>query len=249
MRLHVINLPARADRRAQFLAWNERSGVEISFVDAVIGATLDRAALAAQNILAADNAGFSPGALGNALSNRALWEQARAGAAPTFVCEDDACLRGDFAKQAPAVLAQLAPDWDIVFFGYNTNALVAVQANDGLKALIHFDEAAKRAPGYFDAFARSQAPAPAPLQCFQAWGTLCYAISPQGAQRLLDLCFPLSSAAEIFMFGQNRALKPYTLDGMINLSLQRAPVSAYCVFPPIAVSANDVAGSDVVSGR
>ncbi len=112
-----------------------------------------------------------------------------------------------------------------------------------------FDEAAKRAPGYFDAFARSQAPAPTPLQCFQAWGTLCYAVSPKGAQRLLDLCFPLSSATEIFMFGQNRGLKPYTLDGMINLAMQRAPVSAYCVFPPLAVSANDVAGSDVVSGR
>jgi glycosyl transferase family 25 len=249
MRLQVISLPARADRRAQFLAWNKRPGVEIAFVDAVIGAGLDRAALAAQNILAADTAGFSPGALGNALSNRVLWEQARAASTPTFVCEDDACLRGDFAAQAQAVLAQLAPDWDIVFFGYNTNALVAVQAHDGLKALIHFDEAAKHAPGYFDAFARAQAPAPTPLQCFQAWGTLCYAISPKGAQRLLDLCFPLSSATEIVMFGQNRALKPYTLDGMINVALQRAPVNAYCVFPPLAVSANDAAGSDVVSGR
>ena len=49
------------------------------------------------------------------------------------------------------------------------------------------------------------------------------------------------------MFGQNRTLKPYTLDGMINVALQRAPVNAYCVFPPLAVSQNDVATSDVVT--
>jgi glycosyl transferase family 25 len=247
MRLNVINLATRADRRAQFAAWNERPGIEIGFADAVIGKALDRAALVAQNILAADNAAFSAGALGNAMSNRGLWEQARTASAPTFVCEDDACLRGDFAAQARALVSQAAPGWDIVFFGYNTNATVATQSADGLKTLLHFDENAKRTPGYFEAFARAQAPAPTLLQCFQAWGTLCYAISPQGAQRLLELCFPLGSAAEIFMFGQNRTLKPYTLDGMINAALQRAPVNAYCAFPPIAVSSNDVAGSDVVS--
>jgi glycosyl transferase, family 25 len=247
MRLNVINLPTRADRRAQFAAWNARPGIEIEFVDAVIGKTLDRAALVAQNILAADNSAFSAGALGNAMSNRALWERAQEATAPTFVCEDDACLRGDFQAQAEALLAQAAPGWDIVFFGYNTNASVAAQTPDGLKALLHFDESAKRTPGYFEAFARAQPPAPTLLQCFQAWGTLCYAISPQGARRLLELCFPLSSATEIVMFGQNRTLKPYTLDGMINVALQRAPVNAYCAFPPIAVSSNDVAGSDVVS--
>lgn len=231
------------------MGWNERPGLEIAFVDAVIGASLDRAKLVAQNLLGADAAALSAGALGNALSNRALWEEARTAAGPTVICEDDACLRGDFRAQAEGVLAQVPAGWDVVFLGYNTNALVAVQTSDGLKSLIHFDETAKRAPGYFEAFAAAHAPAPTVLRCFQAWGTLCYAVSPQGAQRLLDLCFPLSSATEIFMFGQNRALKPYTLDGMINLALQRAPIEAYCAFPPIAVSSNDAAGSDVVSGR
>ena len=69
----------------------------------------------------------------------------------------------------------------------------------------------------------------------------------RGAARLLKACFPLSGANDIFMFGQNRKLQPYTLDGMINVALQRAPLSAFCLFPPLAVSSNDVAGSDVVS--
>ena len=134
-----------------------------------------------------------------------------------------------------------------MFLGYNTNAIVAVQSRDGLKTLLHFDEGAKRNANYFTAFARDPAPAPTPLHCFQAWGTLAYAISRRGAARLLKACFPLSGANDIFMFGQNRKLQPYTLDGMINVALQRAPLSAFCLFPPLAVSSNDVAGSDVVS--
>ncbi len=246
MRLNVINLPARADRRAQFEAWNARPGIEIAFVDAVIGATIDRSTLIAQKLLAEENSGFSAGALGNALSNRALWLQAAAVQAPIFVCEDDACLSGGFVTQAQDMLAQIAPDWDIVFFGYNTNALVATASEDGLKTLLYFDESAKRRPGYFEAFASARPLPSTPLRCVQAWGTLCYAISPNGARRLLEACFPLSAAVEIDMFGQSRTLKPYTLDGMINLALQRAPVKAYCAFPPLAVSSNDVAGSDVV---
>lgn len=247
MRLSVINLPSRADRRAQFLVWNERAGVEIAFVDAVVGASLDRAELVSRGLLAAENASFTAGAIGNALSHHALWTAAAQSEAPVFVCEDDACLRGDIAAQATGVVSQLPAHWDVVFFGYNTNAMIATQSPDGLKALLTFDESVKKVAGYFDRFARMAAPSPTALSCFQVWGTLAYAVSPQGAAKLLKLCFPLSVETEIVMFGQNRKLKPYTLDGMINVALQRAPVSAYCVFPPLAVSSNDLAGSDVVT--
>lgn len=247
MRLNVISLPARADRRSQFTAWNARPGVEIVFVDAVIGSTLSRDDLVQRKLLASDATNFSPGALGNALSHHKLWTEAAATSAPILVCEDDACLRADFAAHASAALAQLPAEWDIIYFGYNTNATVAVESADGLKALMHFDESVKRTPGYFESFSVTSAPAPASLSCFQAWGTLAYAISPRGAAKLLQLCFPLNDAADIYMFGQNRKLKPYTLDGVINLALQRSPVSAHCLFPPLAVSANDLAGSDVVT--
>jgi GR25 family glycosyltransferase involved in LPS biosynthesis len=247
VRLNVINLPARADRRAQFNAWNERAGLEIAYVDAAIGAELDRAQLIRDGLLANENGTFTPGALGNALSHHALWRAAQSDSGPTFVCEDDACLRGDFAEKAAALLAQLPSTWDLVFLGYNTNATAAVQSGEGIKTLLWFDDAAKKAPGFFDAYARSTAPGPTPLACFQAWGTLCYAISPAGAAHLLKACFPLSSAPDLAMFGQNRRIKPYTLDGMINVALQREPVAAYCAYPPLALSANDLAGSDVVT--
>jgi glycosyl transferase family 25 len=246
LRLTVINLPSRQDRRAQFSAWNARSGIEISFVDAVRGADVDRAALVREQLLD-PTLQISDGALGNALSNRAIWLDARYAAKPTLVCEDDACLRGDFIQHAEAAIDQAGADWDVIFFGYNTNAITAVEGNNGLKTLLYFDEGAKREPGYFDSFTRLVAPPPTLLRCYQVWGTLCYAISPKGAGVLLETCFPLSAATKIVMFGQNRLLTPYTLDGMINVALQRSSVSSYCCFPPLALSANDVASSDVVS--
>ncbi|MEZ5961651.1 MAG: glycosyltransferase family 25 protein [Hyphomonadaceae bacterium] len=246
LRLNVINLPSRQDRRTQFSAWNARPGIEIAFVDAVRGADVDRAALVREHVLD-PTFELSDGALGNALSNRGLWLEARHAAEPLVVCEDDACLRGDFVQRAEAAIDQAGADWDIIFFGYNTNATVAVEGNDGLKTLLHFDEAAKREPGYFDGFTRLSAPPPALLRCYQAWGTLCYAISPKGADVLLEACFPLSANTKIVMFGQNRLLAPYTLDGMINVALQRSRVASFCCFPPLAVSSNDVASSDVVS--
>jgi GR25 family glycosyltransferase involved in LPS biosynthesis len=246
LRLTVINLPTRQDRRTQFGAWNARSGIEIDFVDAVRGADVDRAALAREQVLD-PTFQLSDGALGNALSNRGVWLDARHAAEPVFVCEDDACLRGDFVQQAKAAIDQAGADWDIIFFGYNTNATVAVEGNNGLKMLLRFDESAKREPGYFDSFTRLNAPSPALLRCYQVWGTLCYAISPKGADVVLKACFPLSAKTKILMFGQNRLLAPYTLDGMINVALQRSQVRAHCCFPPLAVSSNDVAGSDVVS--
>ena len=100
MRLNVISLPARADRRAQFAAWNARPGTEIAFVDAVVGAALDRTQLIAEGLVSADASHFSAGALGNALSHHKLWLQAAAASEPTFIFEDDACLRADFAAQA-----------------------------------------------------------------------------------------------------------------------------------------------------
>lgn len=248
MQLRVISLASRTDRRTQFKVWNERPGIEIAFVDAVIGKELDRDQLMRDGVLAVENQTFTAGALGNAMSHRALWLEAQSATAPNFICEDDACLRGDFVERATTMLGQLPPNWDLVFFGYNTNASVATESPEGVKAILMFDDGAKKSPRYFENFARlTAAPAPTPLGCFQAWGTLCYAISPRGAARLLKACFPLSSAPDLVMFGQNRRIKPYTLDGMINVALQREPIAAYCAYPPLALSSNDLAGSDVVT--
>lgn len=247
MRLHVINLARRPDRRVQFFAWNGRDELDIEFVDAVDGAGLDRTQLRADGLLGTDTDRWSAGAIGNALSHHALWLRAMRQDVPTLICEDDACLRGDFASQAGKVMAGMDVPWDVVFFGYNTDTFVPTQTRDGLITLIAFDEGAKAQPGYFERFRRTRAPTPAPMRCHQVWGTLCCAVTPKGAARLLDTCFPLDGARDIRIAGKPARVKPYTIDSMINLALQAGALRGFCVFPPLAVSANQVGDSDVVS--
>lgn len=247
MRVYVINLRSRADRRAQYSSWNARPDLEFVFVDAAVGADLDRNAAVREGLVAAHTR-VTPGALGCAQSHRDLWRQVVARGETTIVCEDDGCLRGDFAIRAEELMASLGDDWDLLYLGYNTDTLLAAETPEGLKVLMQVDGAAKRAPGFFETFSTLRARPATALGCYQAWGTLCYAITPRGAARLLEACFPISAAREVVMFGQNRTMAPYGIDGMINAALQREPIAAFCAVPALALSLNDQADSDV-AGR
>src|SRR5690606_26949296 len=123
---------------------------------------------------------FSAGSLGNLVTKRGLWREIAAASGPVLFCEDDACLRGDFAEQAARLLAQLDVPWDILYFGYNTDAIVCVQSRDGLSALLHFDDRAKRQQDYFESYRTLRSLPSTVIRCHQIWGTLCCAVSPEG---------------------------------------------------------------------
>jgi len=247
MEIHVVNLVRRADRRARFLAWNQRTGLTFNFFQAIDGKSLSRDALLRDGVVADDHERLKDGALGNALSHRTLWRQAIAANAPRVICEDDCCLRADFADAMPQLMARLPSGWDVVFFGYNTNGSLAVETGEGLKAVLIFDESHKAASGFFDRYAANpQSLAPSTLlRCFQRWGTMCYAVSPAGAAKLDRFVFPITGAQKLVMFGQNRTISPYGMDSMICLALQREDIASYCAFPPLAMVENDTQDSDV----
>jgi len=242
----VLNLARRPDRRRQFIDWNGGHGIRFDFVDAVDGAGQAGADLVHDGILAADAHTYSIGAIGNALSHRRLWLQAAAGAEPMLVFEDDCCLRRGFAQLLDQALAAAGEGWDIFFLGYNTNAAIAVITPEKLFGVVVFDDNALRKPGYFDKFAKGAPDAPPPyvFDTVRAWGTLGYVVTPKGAERLLDACFPLASDRGVTMHVEGRAMLPRALDGMINLALQDGRAAAKCCFPPIVCGPND--DSDVV---
>jgi len=248
MRGVVINLERRPDRKRQFLAWNSDHGIAFTFIAATEGASLATDALVRDNLLVAGPHRYPDGAIGNALSHRALWRQCAQSADPMLVFEDDACLRKDFVRLAESALAVAGSDWDIFFFGYNTDAAIAVITPEALFGVIVFDDHAKKKPGYFEKFATAapETPPPSVFTAARVWGTLGYMVTPRGAQRLLDACFPLSSEDAILLHVEQRTVPPVALDGMINLALQRGLVTAKCCFPPIVAGPND--DSDVTPG-
>ena len=245
MRVFVINLERRPERRSRFTEWNRRQPLRFEFFAAADGQRLDRAKLATHGLLDPDDRLFQSGALGNALSHHALWTACAAGREPYLVFEDDACLRGDFWRHARPYIERYLSAYDLMAFGFNTDCVTALRTSDGFVSAIRFDESIKRRPDYFTSYAKLEAERPQLFQCLQFWGTLAYAVSPAGARRLLDACFPLSSRERIGLVGEDRSIMPYGLDGMVNVGLQRGQLGVVACYPPLALGPNSHADSDV----
>lgn len=249
MRAVVLNLARRPERLRRFLDWNGGHGLDIQVQAAVDGSAIDRAALVAEGVLAAGHDGFSDGALGNALSHRAQWQACVAEDALRLVFEDDACLNHSLTAQLPMLLRGL-DRYDLLFLGYNTNAPLTLVLPDQMLSELYFGTAAAAGAQYYDDFATKPAPRPrsAVHPTLMAWGTIAYAVSPRGARKLLDACFPLTARRRVRFHVEQRELPPTALDGMINAALQAAQVRALACFPPLALSPNDLSDVCIPSG-
>lgn len=245
MKTVVISLPRRFDRRERFEAWNRSQPLSFSYLPAADGDRVDRARLVESGLLAEGESNFGPGALGNAVSHAALWRDCAEGREPYLIFEDDACLRGDFWKHAKPLLERHLAAYDLITLGYNTDSVVALSGSDGVVSAMRFDESIKQRPGYFERYARLHDVRPNLLRCVQFWGLLAYAVTPDGARALLSACMPLSSRETVHLFGEGRSLRPYGLDSMINLGLQRQRITAAACYPALALGPNSQLTSDI----
>lgn len=243
----VLNLARRPERLRRFMTWNQAHGIDFHIVAAVDGQDVARAGLARAGILDGDNDLFTPGALGNALSHRALWQACAQSGQPALIFEDDACIHATLTKQWPALARALA-QVDILFLGYNTDAQVTLVLPDGMAAAVTFGATRPADADFYAAFAAGAEPRQkSSLYTVAAlWGTVGYALSSQGAAKLLAACFPLSSSRQIHLPGEGRTMPATALDGMINAAIQAGQVRALACLPPLVLSPNDQ--SDVFSG-
>ncbi|MGH7119445.1 MAG: glycosyltransferase family 25 protein, partial [Acetobacteraceae bacterium] len=117
MRIFLINLDRNPDRLAKFHRVN-RHLTNVSRFSAIDGRTIDRRKLVERGIFG-ENVKYTDGAVGNALSHLRLWNRATGLREPITVAEDDAIFHRGFEQLAPDVIAQLPPDWHIIFWGWN----------------------------------------------------------------------------------------------------------------------------------
>ena len=106
---HVISL--NGDKFADFCRRNSRAALSFRHFVAVDGAKLTDSPQAL-GLLAPGIANYSGGALGCAMSHRALWQQAVSSGKTIAIFEDDAVVRHDFAAHyvEPAFFE---PDWSL----------------------------------------------------------------------------------------------------------------------------------------
>ena len=248
MRAYVINLRRRPDRREQFLRWNANKGLTFEFLDAVDGQQLVETDLIERKLLSVNPTRFRRGAVGNTLSHRAAWEMAVERKESILIFEDDAYIHkscGTFYKKYSKYLDL---GLDILYLGYNRDEAILIRYAPGAWSTVSFQKPQKdfhRFTSDYDAQGSYYETRTYGVRLL--WGTFGYVVSPKGAAALLESCFPLSSDDDIVMVGQNRRLKPYTLDGMVNVLLQRGQVKGRCFFPPLVIGPNEHGDSDVVT--
>jgi glycosyl transferase family 25 len=234
-----INLAARPERDERFQRLN--AGIaDFRRTDGVVGATLRTADLVRAGVIAEPLTSFTAGALGNAVSHKALWEQCAATSAVLTVAEDDAAFNRRFPERAVRVLAQLPPDWDIILWGWNFDSVLHVGILGGLKeAVMNFDA---RALGPRVADFQAADDSVQPLRLVNAFGLVSYSVSPAGARRLLAACFPLRNDA-VPIAGLNCRLLNISLDATMNKHYRT--LRSFVCFPPLVWTENDKSASDV----
>jgi GR25 family glycosyltransferase involved in LPS biosynthesis len=230
--LRVISLTRHTKRRAQFLQRNAH--LESSFFDAIDGDALSDAEIASSGLFTPQvKDTYGPHAYGAAMSHWHLWKEAAAGNSPLTIAEDDAVFRLDFAERAPGVMASLPKDWDVVLWGWNFDSLLCVRAMGAVSpvSMVFDQDQMRRSIDTFQALDESVQPFP--LE--QAFGLLAYTVSPAGAARLIEKCFP-QRPKEIFMAAYGRYLRNVGVD--VAAAAVYGQLKSFACFPPLAVSPN-----------
>lgn len=237
MKVYYINLDRSPDRKDQFLATNEEIA-EFERFSAVDGKLLNEQDLIAQGVVAEPLESFSPRAFGSALSHKALWEKCLEWDQPITIAEDDTCFNRGFSQKAVDLLDRLPSDWHIVRWGWNFDSVLDVNVLPGLK-----DGILQLAPAplgeQVGAFQQLDYEV-SPIRLNQVFGLLCYTVSPAGARRLLEACFPLKNEL-VTVRGLGRTVLATSIDTMMNEHY--GSMKAYVCFPPLVWSDNIKGGT------
>ena len=233
MKIKVISMKD-SDRRESFSKINKH--LEFEFVDAIDGSNLSVEIMNDTRLINWENLIYSSGAIGNALSHLALWNEAIDTNKPLTIMEDDLIVRFDFAEKQKFILDNIDPNWDIIYWSYNFDSCLISDILDGATQItIIFNQNLLRES--IDKF-KNCIDKVSSLKTHMCYGTSGYSISPAGAKKFKETCFPLTHKIWVAnILGENVHLANGALDAAMieNFSV----LNSYACFPPIAVTKNE----------
>jgi len=236
--IKVVSLKRSTTRREEFVRNNP--GLAYAFFDAVDGKTLIPAILEDPKLFVQPLRFPSLGAYGCALSHLRLWEQAIDSNEPLTIAEDDAVFRRDFPAASAALIEKLPPDWDLVMWGWNFDSILSVLPLRGISpAVMVFNQDDLRAG--MNEFRDLVHPA-YPLELHRCFGTVAYTISPGGARKFKEHCFPMKQFDLYF------PLLPQKVPNTgVDIAMNRVypDTRSFAAFPPLVATPNDTAASTV----
>lgn len=228
---YVINLD-RTPERYQLFRQNNAHFRDIIRYSAIDGAKLNRQNLIDQRIITSDLK-YSSGALGCALSHRNLWRMASRTREPTTIVEDDAILHSSFFYLREHLLSKLQKNWDIVVWGWNFDCPIMYDMIPDISycySTFREDFIGLNWKKY-----QSQPIQPNTYKMRFCFGTPCYSVSRQGAQKLLDMVAPLSD----FKFSITGVFTASNKGIDVALIKAYGLIDAFICVPPLALTPND----------
>jgi GR25 family glycosyltransferase involved in LPS biosynthesis len=237
--VYYLNMARRPERNEQFLKWNASvAGVER--VEAADGSSLRIEDLVRDGMIQEPLKTYTAGGYGCALSHKRMWERAVAEQTVVTVAEDDAVLNRRFAEKAEALLARLRPDWDIVLWGWNFDAILNIEIIEGMRRTVMRSD--RRRLGAKMCEFQEKDYDVRPFRLIAAFGTICYSVSPKGAEQLLRLCFPLKNE-RVVVPGMRGTLPNAGID-VVMIQHYRT-LKSYVSLPPLVWTDNDKSTSDI----
>ncbi|WP_136419773.1 glycosyltransferase family 25 protein [Herbaspirillum sp. ST 5-3] len=240
MKCFVISLNRTPERLKRFYALNGNRD-RIEAFEAVDGRTMDRSSLVREGVIEEGLPYYSDGAIGCALSHKRLWEMAIELDQPITVLEDDAILNHRFLEKTEEICTR-TENWDYIQWGWNFDSFLTFMLPGDLSPCVaHFsqDDMRSNARRFQDQTMEH------PLyRILAAFGTPAYSISPTGARKLLEWCFPLCEL-NVYFWGLNRHLPNNGIDIVMNDFYRQPHANAFVSFPPLAITPNEHAGSTV----
>lgn len=234
MKFYVISLERTPERLEAFYRVNGNRD-RIEHFPAVDGQVLDRRKLMEQDLIEPSLPYYTDGALGCAMSHKRLWEMAVETGEPITILEDDAVLNHDFFRGVEANASQ-SSDWDYLQWGWNFDTYLTFMLPGGVSPCIaRFSQ--ERMREEMLRF-RQEDMAPSLHRLLAALGIPAYTVSPRGAEKLLDWCFPLCRG-EVYYWGLERSLPNNGIDVVMNSFFRESHARAFVAFPPLAITAND----------
>ena len=233
--LYVISLKRTPQRLEGFFKRNAQTLDEwnVHVIDGVDGAEqkeiFKRSRLISQNILE----GWSPGAIGSALSHMLSWRICLQLGKPIVVAEDDAILAKKMKKNLNTILERGGTN-PFLLLGWNLDSLLQAEIIPSLGLISLFEPAYPKEEELKELVnSRAERRICKLKRCF---GLPAYRITPETAEYLLRELKPLTS--EVITMG--RGIPTHfseTLDGILNIHYER--IGAKIIFPPLALALNN----------
>jgi len=233
MKFNVINLLRTPDRLVLFKKNNP--SFKFERFNAIDGKQVNRAILLEKNLVTVPvNNRYTDGAIGIALSHRELWIECVKLNKPMTIIEDDAYLVPNFNEIVNKYSSELV-EWDFIFWGMNLDQKIIVELSPGI-ALAEINYQHDYVIRNIDNITKQSNIIPQFYRCFWGVGLVCYSVTPESAQYLLDVIFPLHDYNT--NRGNNGGIDNSVIEELSN-------IMAYACFPPIAMTKNDRYNSTV----